>query len=101
MSNLPEILMLDSILAERYTPPERTLSQAKQGDWLETTQKANIITIKPETAIYMTEQFSWVPLPSCSCPGHPFPIKSLTLSARVSPWTIHFQVLDRSSLLGP
>jgi len=99
MSNLPEILMLDSILAERYTPPERTLSQTKQGDWLETTQKADIITIKPETAIYMTEQFSWVPLPSCSPPGHPFPIKSLTLSAHVSPRAI--QVLDRSSLLGP
>ena len=42
-------------------------------DHLET----NPITIKPE-------QFSWVPLPYCSPPGCPFPIKSLVLSARVS-----------------
>ena len=32
----------------------------------------------------MTEQFSWVPLPYCSLPRCPFPIKSLALSARVS-----------------
>ena len=29
-------------------------------------------------------QFSWVPLPCCSPPGCPFPVKSLALSARVS-----------------
>ena len=34
---------------------------------------------------------AWVPLPS----------KSLALSVRVSPRTIHFQVLDQSPLLGP
>ena len=28
----------------------------------------------------------------------PFPIKSLALSAPVSPWTIHFRVLDKSPL---
>ena len=49
----------------------------------------------------MAEQFSWVPSPYCSPPGHPFPIKSLALSAVVSPWTIHFQVLDKSPVLGP
>ena len=32
-------------------------------------------------------QFSWVSLPSCSPPGCPFPIKSLALSAHVSPRT--------------
>ena len=31
----------------------------------------------------------------------PFPIKSLSLSACVSPQTIHFQVLDKSSFSGP
>ena len=31
----------------------------------------------------------------------PFPIKSLALSAHVSPWTIHFWVLDKSPVLGP
>ena len=58
--------------------------------------KTNPITIKSETASYVAEQFSWVPLPYCSLPGCPFPIKSLALSAHVSPHTIHFQVLDKS-----
>ena len=49
----------------------------------------------------MAEQSSWVLLPCCSPPGHPFPIKSLALSTRVIPWTIHFRVLDKSPLLGP
>ena len=31
----------------------------------------------------------------------PFPIKSLALSARVSPRTIHFRVLDKSPVSGP
>ena len=49
----------------------------------------------------MTEQFSWVPLPYCSPPGCPFPIKSLALSGHVSPQTIHFQLLGKSPVLGP
>ena len=49
----------------------------------------------------MAEQFSWVPLPCCSPPGHLFPIKSPALSACVSPRTTHFWVLDRSPLSGP
>ena len=49
----------------------------------------------------MAELFSWVPLPYCSPPGCPFPIKSLALSAHVSPRTIHFWVLDKSPVLGP
>ena len=63
--------------------------------------ETNPITIKPETASHVTEQFSWVPLPSCSLPGHPFPIKALALSTHVSPQTVHFQVLYKSLLLGP
>ena len=39
------------------------------------------------------ELFSWVPFPYCSPPGRPFPIKSLALSAHVSPQTIHFWIL--------
>jgi len=39
-------------------------------------------------------------LPCCSLTRCPFPIKSLSSSAHVSPWTIHFQVLDKSPLLG-
>ena len=48
----------------------------------------------------MTKLFSWVPLPYCSPPGFPFPIKSLALSADVSPPTIHFHVLDKSLVSG-
>ena len=42
-----------------------------------------------------------VHLPYCSAPGCPFPRKSLALSVHVSPWTIHFQVLDKSPVSGP
>ena len=66
-------------------------------DHLET----NHITIKPETASHASEVFSWVPLPYCSLPGCPFPIKSLALSAYVFPGTIHFRVLDKSPVSGP
>ena len=62
--------------------------------------KTNPITIKPKTASQGAEQFSWVPLPYCSPPGCPFPIKSLALSAHVSPQTIHFRVLDKSPVSG-
>ena len=58
--------------------------------------ETNPITIKPET-----EQLSWVPLPCCSPSRCLFPIKSIVLSARVSPQTIHFWVLDNSPLSGP
>ena len=48
------------------------------------TPETNPITIKPETVNHVAEQFSWVPLPYCSPPRCPFPIKSLALSAHVS-----------------
>ena len=63
--------------------------------------ETNPITIKPETVSYAAEQFSWVSLPYSSPRGCPFPIKSLALSAHVSPWTIHFWVLDKSPASGP
>ena len=78
----------------RCAPPGRTLSQK---DLL----KTNPITIKPEAANHVAELFSWVPLPYCFPPRCPFPIKSLALSAHVSPRTIHFQVLDKSPVSGP
>ena len=81
----------------------RTLSQTKYGPSKMIGQgqlEANPIAIKPETVSYVAEQFSWVPLSCCSLPGCPFPIKSLALSAHVSPQTIHFQVLDKSPLSG-
>ncbi|CAI9176226.1 unnamed protein product [Rangifer tarandus platyrhynchus] len=63
--------------------------------------ETNPITIKPKTVSHAAKQFSWVPLPSCSPPGCPFPMKSLALSAHVSPQTIHFRVLDKSPVSGP
>ena len=63
--------------------------------------ETNPITVKPETVSHAAEQFSWVPLPYCSPPGCPFMIKSLALSAHMSPWTIHFWMLDKSPVSGP
>jgi len=54
-----------------------------------------------ETNPITIELFSWDPLPSCSLPGRPFPVKSLALSAHVSPRIIHFRVLDKSPISGP
>ena len=55
--------------------------------------------MKPKTVSHVAEQFSWVPLPYCSPPRYPFPI--ISLSAHVSPQTIHFRVLDKSPDSGP
>ena len=95
--HFPESLSLASILAEQCVHHQERLWIRMIGQSPET----NPITIKPETASHMAEQFSWVPLPYCSPPGCPFPIKSLALSAHVSPWIIHFRVLDKSPVLGP
>ena len=74
--------------------------KSPESEWLARgNPETNLITIKPKTASHEAEQSSWVPLPHCSPPGHPFPLKSLALSARVSPWTINLQVLDKSPLL--
>ena len=77
----------------------------QEGLWVKWLAKdhlgTNPITIKPKTAGYVTELFSLVPLPYCSPPRCCFPIKSLALSAHVSPQTIHFWVLDKSPVLGP
>ena len=60
-------------------------------EWLaKDNPETNPITIKLETASHVAELVSWVPLPYCSPPGCPFPIKSLALSAHVSPQTTHF-----------
>ena len=68
-----------------------------ESEWLtKDNPETNPITIKRETASHVAELFSWVPLPYCSPFGCPFPIKSLALSAHVSPQTVHFLVLDKS-----
>ena len=95
--HFPESLSLASILAEQCMHHQERLWMRMAKDHPET----NPITIKPQTSSHSAEQFSWLPLPSCSPPGCPFPIKSLALSAHVSPWTILYRVLDKSPLLGP
>ena len=60
--------------------------------------ETNPITIRPETASHVAQQFSWVPLPYCSPPRHPFPKKYIALSAHGSPQSINFWVLDKSPL---
>ena len=62
--------------------------------------ETNPITIKPETVSHVAEQFSWVPLPYCSPPGCPFPIKSLALSAHVSPRTMGPPSYNRTNSKG-
>ena len=79
-----------------------TTRKDSESKWLsKDNPETDLVTIKPATASHVTEQFSWVPLPYCSPPGCPFPIKSLALSAHVSPQTIHFRVLDKSPVSGP
>ena len=46
--------------------------------------ETNPITIKPETASHMAEQFSWVPLLCWSLPWHSFPVVSGFLNMCVS-----------------
>ena len=82
----------------RCPPP----GKHSESEWLaKDNPETNPITIKTKTASHVTELFSWVPLPYCSPPGPPFPIKSLALSAHVSPRTIHFWLLDKNPVLGP
>ena len=68
--------------------------------WAKDHPETNPITIKPKTASHAAEQFSWVPLPSCSPPGWPFPIKSLALSARVS-WDNSLPSVRQEPSFGP
>ena len=62
-----------------------TTRKDSESEWLaKDNLETNSITIKPETASHVAELFSWVPLPYCSPPGCPFPIKSLALTTHVS-----------------
>ena len=79
-----------------------TTRKDSESEWLaKDNPETNPITVTPETTSHVTELLSWVPLPSCSPAGCPFPRKSLALSAHVSPQTIHFRVLDKIPVLGP
>ena len=107
----PEAFRKDQKETTQVRPPTRILAgnhlgcttmKDSESEWLaKDNLEINPITIKPETASHMVELFSWVPLPYCFPPGCPFPIKSLALSAHVSPRIIHFRVLDKSPASGP
>ena len=93
-NHLPESFSLASTwLNKACTTRKNSESERLAKDNPET----NPITIKLETASHAAEQFSWVPLPYCSPSRCPFPIKSLALSAHVSPRTIHFRVRQEPS----
>ena len=81
------------------------LSNTRKGpesEWLaRDSPEINHITTKPEAVSHVAEQSSWVALPCSSLPWHSFPVKSLAFSACMSPWTIHFWVLNTSPLSGP
>ena len=95
-TNLPESFSLwnPSWLSDACATRKGSESERLARDNPET----NPIPIKPNISSHVAEQFSCVPLPSCSSPRCPFSIKSLALSACVSPRTIHFRVLDNSPL---
>ena len=102
-TNLPEPFSLESILTSHMESMCDTCVTRKdlESEWLaRDNSETNWITIKPQTVNHVAEQFFRVPLPSCSPPGCPLPIKSLALSARLSPRKIHFRVLEQSPLSG-
>ena len=88
-TNLPETLTLESTLAEKDSDSDHTWATSKM-----------IGQRRPRSQLHYHKAQdcepcdSWVPLPHCSPPGHPFPIKSFALSAHVSPLIIHFSVFD-------
>ena len=83
-----------------HAPPGKT-----ELEWLaKDHQETNPITIKPpyNPRLRATRQSSSPGFPYLLLStGVPFPIKSLALSAHVSPWTILFWVLDKSPVSGP
>ena len=95
--HLPESSSLTSILAELGC----TTRKDYESGWLaKDNPETSPITINPR--LPATDRAALLaPLPSRSPPGCPFPIKSLALSAHVSPRTIHFWVLDTSPVSGP
>ena len=79
----------------------KTPGKTPESKWLaRNNPETNPVTIKSNPVSHMAEPFSWTPLPSYSPPRRLFPIKSLALSARVSPQTLHFPVIEKSPLLG-
>ena len=88
------------LLAGIHLNNAQATGKDSESEWLARgNPQTSPINIKPETESHVAEQSSWVPLPCCSLPGHPFPIEFLALSTCMSLWTNRFQVLDKSQLL--
>ena len=70
--HLPESFSLESIWAEQCV-------YRQEGPWIRKIARdnpeTNPIISKPEPLSHVSEQSTWVPSPSCSLPGRPFPIK--------------------------
>ena len=89
---------------EMCAPPGRTLSQTKYGPrWLSRDNlETNLIIITPETMSHTWQSSSpGFPYPATLCLSTPSNKASCFVSMRVSPWTIYFSVLEKSTLLGP
>ena len=79
-----------------------TTRKDSESEWLsKDNAETNPITIRPETASHMAEQFSWVPLPCCSLLGCLLPLKSLALSACVSSDNSFLSVRQEPALGAP
>ena len=80
----------------------RTTRRGAELEWLARgNPETNPITMIAKTVSHVARQSSWIPWPSCSPSGCPFPIMSLALSACESPQAVHFWVLIRRPLSGP
>ena len=102
-AKLPETLKLEFLLVERcmHHQKDRVRPNMSRGRELaKDNLKTNPITIKSKRVSHIAEQFSWVPLPCCSLPWLPFPIKPFVLFAHVYLQTIHFRMSDKSLFLG-
>ena len=77
-------------------PPGRALGQNDR----QRQPRNEPLTVKPETASHVVEQFSWVPSPWCLLPGEPL-LNKASLSTCLSPQTIHSKALDKSPLPSP
>ena len=97
----PTTSQIPSLLHASWLNKACTTSKDSESEWLaKDIPETNHFTIKPdcESRGRTVLLGSLTLLLSTRCP---FPIKSLALSAHVSPQTIHFWVLDKSSVWGP
>ena len=79
-----------------------TTKKDAESEWLaKDNPETNPITMKPEAVATWQSSPPGFPYPTTLQLRGPFPIKSLALPAHLSPWTIHFWVLDKSPLLDP